>query len=184
MIDLNAIPESRLAMLDNLKLYNGSHDGTGGPDCKHCARELLYEVVTGYHKDATPPGCSVMIGILPTFNDGPWLNDDHRTEVMRPYLKKMLALDPAKDSERIFYLLDHVYRQDMPTICDAFKEHEAAKKLRGLAKVVDNETAMTANGTLGALRALRALGALDRKQIADAWEKNVVDALDLICSIE
>ena len=28
-----------------------------------------------------------------------------------------------------------------------------------------------------------ALGALGKKQIAGAWEKNVTDALDLICSI-
>jgi len=235
MLDLTKIPTERLAMLDNMKLYGGSHGGgTGGPDCKHCARELLYEVVTGNHADEIPPGCSIMIGVLPTFNDGPWLNDDHRTQVMRPYLKKMLALDPAKDAERVFYLLDHVYRADLPTICDLFKEHEAAKKLRGLAKIVDNESAigaidalgalhaigaldalgalraigalrtLRALGALGALRALdalhaigtlgalhaigtfgalRALDALDKKQIAEAWEKNCTDALDLICSI-
>ena len=173
MIDLAAIPAERLAMLDNAKLYNGSHDGgTGGPDCKHCARELLYEVVTGNHADKVPPGCSVMIGVLPTFNDGPWLNDDHRTEVMRPYLKKMLTLDPARDAERVFYLLDHVYRADLPTICDLFKEDEAAKKLRGLAPITNNKSA------------LRALDALGKKQIAEAWAKNCTDALDLICSIE
>jgi hypothetical protein len=61
MLDLTKIPTERLAMLDNMKLYGGSHGGgTGGPDCKHCARELLYEVVTGNHADEIPPGCSTM----------------------------------------------------------------------------------------------------------------------------
>ena len=57
-------------MLDNATLFNGSHGGgTGGPDCEHCARELLFEVVTGTHADSTPPGATLWIDILPSLND-------------------------------------------------------------------------------------------------------------------
>ncbi len=81
MIDLAIIPAERLALLDQATLYDGPHGGGtgGGPDCKHCARELLHEVVTGQHKDATPPGVTVFVDILPHMNDGPWRDDAHRT---------------------------------------------------------------------------------------------------------
>jgi len=86
MPSLDTIPLERLELLDRLTLYNGSHHGgSGGPDCQHCARELLHEVVTGEHADRTPPGVTAFASILPGLNDGPWRDDVHRTEVMRPY---------------------------------------------------------------------------------------------------
>ena len=44
-IDITAIPADRLALLDTAVLYGGAHSGSGGPDCQHCARELLHEAV-------------------------------------------------------------------------------------------------------------------------------------------
>lgn len=117
MIDLSIIPTERLALLDTAMLYSGSHYGTGGSDCKHCARELIHEVVTGRHADATPDGCSVLLSMLPQMNDGPWINDEARTNFFRPYFRKMLALDPAHDERRAYAIIDHVYRKMLPDIC-------------------------------------------------------------------
>ena len=142
---LDTIPAERLALLDTATLYNGSHGGgTGGPDCKHCGRELIHEVVTGIHADATPPGCTVLINILPSLNDGPWFDDAQRTTVMRPYLKKMLALDPAKDEQRIYALIDYVYHKALPDICDALKLDKHATALRDLAPIIDRHSAALA----------------------------------------
>jgi hypothetical protein len=160
MIDLAAIPKERLALLDTATLYSGGHDGTGGPDCQHCARELLHEIVTGVHRDATPPGCSVFLSILPGINDGPWRDDAHRTQVMRPYLRKMLLLDPAKDEQRLFAVIDHVYRKIMPEICDALKLDKHGSALRDLPAVID--VASTRKATKIFVPAIEAARARDR----------------------
>jgi hypothetical protein len=159
-IDLNIIPAARLALLDTATLYPGSHDDAGGgPDCKHCARELLHEIVTGKHKDATPPGCTALMAILPGLNDGPWRDDDHRTEVMRPYLRKMLLLDPAKDEQRTYAILDHVWRKVLPDICDALKLDTHGSALRDLAPIIDRKSALAARAARAALDARDALAA-------------------------
>ena len=175
-LNLDTIPPERLALLDSAQLYQGSHEGRGGPDCKHCARELLHEVVTGVHADATPPGCSVMLSILPPINDGPWRDDAHRTEVIRPYLRKMLLLDPALDEKRTYALIDHVYRNVLPDVCDALKLDKHGSALRALAPIVDHQSA------LAALAALAASATLDAR--AASWERGVRIVLDLICTEE
>src|SRR3990167_8015623 len=146
--DLATIPADRLALLDTATLYHGSHHGGGGPDCKHCARELLMEIVTGRHEDATPPGCTMLMVVLPHLNDGPWRDDAHRTEVMRPYLKKMLLLDPTKDEQRVYAVIDLVYRTTLPDICDALKLDKHGSALRDLAPIVDCQSALAARAAL------------------------------------
>ena len=187
MIDLTQIPRERLALLDTATIYNGSHSG-GGPNCKHCARELVHEVVTGKHADMTPPGCTIMLAILPQLNDGYWRDDAHRTEVMRPYLRKLLLLDPALDEKRVYALTDHVYCKALPDICDAVKLDKHGSALRDLAPIVDHKSALDACAALAALAALDAravLAALDdaRAVRAESWEKGTREVLDLICSI-
>ena len=119
-LDLATIPTERLALLDQATLFHGPHGGgTGGPDCKHCARELLHEVVTGKHADRTPPGLSIIVDMLPGMNDGPWRDDAHRTAVMRPYLTKILVLDPARDTDRVYALLDYICRDALSAFLDA-----------------------------------------------------------------
>ncbi len=202
IIDLTTIPDERLALLDTAILYHGPHGGSGGPDCQHCARELLYEVVTGKHADATPPGCTLLMAILPQMNDGPWRDDAHRTKIMRPYLRKMLLLDPAQDKARVYAMIDHVYRTVMPDICDALKLDKHGSALRDLAPIINSKTALDALAALDALdaraaldalaarAALAALAALDALDAIDAldarsaaWERGVTAVLDRICAI-
>ena len=165
---IDTIPAERLALLDTALLYNGPHGGSGGPGCQHCARELLYEVVTGEHKDATPPGCTEWAGILPGINDGPWRDDAHRTEVMRPYLRKFLppafgGLDPARDEARVYAVLDWCYRDALPAIV----VRDTAKGARAidLARALDLALAQLA------------------RQSPESWEKAVRALLDRICAI-
>jgi hypothetical protein len=159
------IPPERLALLDTLTLYGGAHGGgIGGPDCQHCARELLHEVITGVHADRTPPGVTMFAAILPALNDGPWRDDAHRTAVMRPYLRKFLppalgGLDPAHDERRIYALVDHIYRKMLPALCDALQLDARAAELRALAPIVDRASAKAA-AEIGA-RALDLAVALD-----------------------
>ncbi len=173
---IDAIPAERLALLDTALLYHGSHHGSGGPDCKHCARELLHEVVTGKHRDATPPGVTLFVGVLPGLNDSPyWRDDTHRTVVMRPYLKRFLALDPAHDTERVYALVDHAYRKLLPDLCDALQLPDEAAKLRALAPIVDRETAEKARA-----RDLARARALDlARDRALARDLDLARALDL-----
>ena len=210
-LDLAAIPAERLALLDSATLFNGSHDGGGGPDCRHCARELIHEVVTGTHADATPPGCTELMCLLPPLNDGPWRDDAHRTEVMRPYLRKMLLLDPANDEARFYAVIDHVWRTVVPDICDALELPEHGTALRTLAPIIDRASALAAVDALAAVAALAAvdalaavaaldavaalaavaaraaLDALDalaaRAARAQSWERGVRKVLDLVCAI-
>ena len=178
-IDLAQIPAERLALLDTAMLAHGSHPpGTGGPDCQHCARELIYEVVTGVHADRTPLGATTLIAILPSLNDGPWRDDAHRTEVMRPYLRKMLVLDPAKDEQRIYAVIDHVLRDVMPDICDALKLDKHGSALRDLAPIIDRKSALAALAARDVRAALAALAARSA-----SWERSVRAVLDRICAI-
>lgn len=189
-VSLDTIPAERLALLDTALLYHGSHP-TGGPDCKHCARELLHEVVTGQHRDATPPGVTAFVSILPGLNDASgWRDDAHRTEVMRPYLRRLLALDPAHDEQRIYALADHAYRKVLPELCDASKLPDAAAALRALPPIIDRASAKAA-----LVRALdRALILnLDRLRVlaldpdggqATNWAQAVREVLDLVCGIK
>ena len=171
MLDITTIPVERLALLDTATLYHGPHGGgTGGADCEHCARELLHEVVTGKHRDATPQGLSEWINILPALNDGPWRDDAHRTEVIRPYLKRLLTLDPAQDEVRLWPFLDYVYRSLTPDLLDALGLPDKAAKLRATDPVIDQKSA---------LALARALAPSAR---ADQWEKITRDVLDRICA--
>jgi hypothetical protein len=145
-IDITLIPPERLAMLDTATLFHGSHGGgDGGPDCQHCARELAAEVVTGKHEDRRPAGISLVLDIMPTANDdGRWRDDEHRTAVLRPYLRKILLLDPAKDEARMYLLLDLACRKTMPDICDALKLNTHGSAFRDLAPIVDLKSAKVA----------------------------------------
>ena len=180
-IDLSTIPAERLALLDTAMLYGGSHQG-GGPDCQHCARELVYEVVTGEHADATPPGCTELMCILPRLNDGPWRDDEQRTRVMRPYLRRMLLLDPAHDEQRIYAVIDHVYRSVLPDVCDALKLDKHSSALRDLAPIVDRPSARAARAALDALAALAARAALAALAALDA--RAALDALDALAALD
>lgn len=141
------IPPERLELLDELTLYDGAHGGgTGGPDCPHCARELLHEVVTGEHADRTPPGVTAFAALLPCVSDGPWRDDAHRTAVLRPYLPRFLppafgGLDPANDEKRVYPLLDHAYRKMAPDVLDLLQLKDEAATLRGFEPIVDLKTA-------------------------------------------
>ena len=169
MIDLTSIPQERLALLDTATIYHGSHRG-GGPDCRHCARELLHEVATGLHKDANADGFSQMWAILCPLNDGYWFDDAHRTAVFRPYLPKLLRLDPALDEKRTYALMDYVYRIALPDICAALKLDKHGSELRDLKPIIDLESALAvldtraasaASAALAFLSASAALAALD-----------------------
>lgn len=205
---LDAIPAERLALLDMAMLYHGSHQ-PGGPDCRHCARELLHEVVTGEHADKTPPGVTAFVAILPGLNDAPgWRDDAHRTLTLRPYLKRFLELDPAHDTERVYALVDHAYRKVLPNLCDALQLPDEAAKLRALALIVDAQSVQAAitrartldltldldlTRTLAPTLAIDLTRALDRARAPDralapedrakAWEQAVREVLDLVCGI-
>lgn len=134
------IPEDRLAWLDTLTLYNGAHKGAGGPDCQHGARELLYEVVTGMFADRNPPRATRFASILPSLNNGPWRDDAHRTEVLRPYLRKFLplsfgGLDPANDKVRVYALLDHSCHKTAPQLLELLGLTDEADTLRALGPI-------------------------------------------------
>ena len=172
---LDTIPAERLELLDKAVLFHGPHKGGGGPDCKHCARELLHEVVTGEHADRTPPGVTAFVSILPGINDASgWRDDAHRTEVMRPYLRRMLALDPAQDQRRAYALLDHFYRVVLVDIFEKLDMNEQATALRALAPIIDRASAQAAADL-----------ALDLapEERQKAWETGVRETLDIICAI-
>lgn len=209
MTDLTpTIPAARLALLDTALLYGGSH--RGGPDCRHCARELLHEIVTGEHRDAPPPGCTAWTEILPGLNDGPWRDDVHRTEVLRPYLPRFLpptlgGLDPARDEARVYAVLDWCYRDALPEI---FELPNEAARFRALPEIVDRDTAglaldlaidiglapaLTINLTLTRDRDLDRDLTLTRLVLArlilalapspETWERIVLSLLDRICAV-
>lgn len=185
---IDTIPPERLNLLDTLTLYHGRHDGgTGGPDCQHCARELVHEVVTGRHADATPAGVTAFVSILPSINDSPyWRDDAHRTEVIRPYLRRLLQLDPKNDLQRGYRLCEHLYRIVLAEIFDNLEMNKEASALRSLAPIVDAATAKAAaDRTLAlALALTRTLAlALICEERQKVWEQRVREALDLICSI-
>jgi len=188
MTIIDTIPAERLALLDTATLYHGPHQ-SGGPDCRHCARELLHEVVTGTHADKTPPGVTAFVDILPGFNDAPgWRDDAHRTAVMRPYLKRFLALDPAPhDRKRVYALVDHAYRQVLPALCDTLNLPDEAAKLRALdldpALDLDLDPALDRALDLARARALALAFARDPQDWAGAWEQAVREVLDMICSV-
>jgi hypothetical protein len=177
------IPAERLLLLDTALLFHGPHKG-GGPDCMHCALELLHEIVTGKHCDVTPPGVTRWAAILPKLNDGPWRDDQHRTEVMRPYLKKFLppefgGLDPANDVARIYPVLDYACRDVLPKLLDqGFKTKDMPlniRTLRALAPIIDEATAFAASAALSDLA--RTITALARTIIN--FDLSLVRALRL-----
>ena len=189
MIDLSTIPAERLALLDTAIIYKGPHSPKG-QNCKHCARELLHEVVTGQHADANPPGCTVLMEILPRLNDGSWRDDAHRTEVMRPYLRKMLSLDPIKDEQRIYAVIDHVYRSVLPDVCDALKLDKHGSTLRDLDPIMDHTSARDARDARDAIDARAALDALDGRAARAALDalaaiaaRDAIDARAAIAAI-
>jgi len=143
MINLTSIPAERLKMLDTATLYAGSHP-QGDPDCQHCARELLHEVVTGVHEDAAPPGATAMISMLPTLNDGPWRDDEHRTQVLRPYLRHLLVLDPANDLARAYAAADYAVRVIAAEVLECAGLQNDASEIRNLPEIVDRITANAA----------------------------------------
>lgn len=174
-IDLTSIPEARLLLLDTATLFSGSHWGNpGDPDCKHNALELVHEVVTGRCGDRAPPGCTALMGILPRMNEGPWRDDGHRTDVLRPYLRKMLALDRAKDGQRLWAVIDHVYRKIVPDVCDALELEGYGSALRNLSPIVDRDSARAAVAIRDARDVLNAI------PIPDVAARAVIDALDAI----
>lgn len=171
-------------LLDTAMLYGGSHVPSL-QNCRHCARELLHEVATGVHKDATPAGCTVLMSILPELNDGPWRDDAHRTAALRPYLRRLLALDPAGDARRIWAAMDHMCRRLLPDIFDALGLGAAARDLRDLEPITDTQSfdrAIRAANT-GAIQ-VRAFDTIDSVRSAGAFAviralraRNLVGAL-------
>jgi hypothetical protein len=142
MIDITAIPAERLALLDTAALFHGSHPASiRTSDCQHCARELLHEVVTGHHLDANLDDGSAWIGILPTLNDGSWRDDAHRTTVIRPYLRRLLELDPRQDQARLWPFVDYFYRSLVPELLERLKYPDEAAKLRASEGVIDQKSA-------------------------------------------
>jgi hypothetical protein len=144
MIDLSTIPPQRLALLDTATLHRGEHPPTRGPGCQHCALELLHEVATGRHAAAIPKGASGMLALFPWVNDGPWLDAAHRTAVLRPYLRHMLALDPASDGRRAYAVADYAVRAILPPLFERLGLAEHAAALRALAPIVDDANAAAA----------------------------------------
>lgn len=176
-MNLDLIPPTRLALLDTAILFHGSHRPIPGePDCQHCARELAYEIATGTHADKTPPGCTMLFAILPNLNDGYWHNDEHRTQTLRPYLRKMLSLNPTLDAQRIYAVIDYVYRKVTPDICDALKLASFGPALRNLAPIVDKQSTLAALDTLTALAALNTLTALA--------SLDTLDTLDTLATLD
>ena len=204
MLDLTQIPANRLAMLDTAELFRGPHGG-GGPDCRHCARELAYEIVTGRHADANPPDCTEMFSMLPNLNDGPWSSDALRTEVLRPYLRPMLMLDPARDRTRAFAVADYAVRVIAPAVLDRAGLTDWSAKLRELAPLVAVSAPGAARAAADAARAAAdaayatadAADAAAKRSAASAaisaaraavaraadWEIHVRGLLDRVCAI-
>jgi hypothetical protein len=144
------------------------------------ARELVYEVATGSHKNNGPllPGASMMLDILVPLNDGPWRDNEHRTEVIRPYLRKMLALDPSRDADRARAVANHavqVIAEETPNI-DVFRNANKAAHYASLAPVAD--CAAIAAGYAGRAALAAAVAASDKTA---AIESCTIALLDLIC---
>lgn len=163
---MKTIPADRLAWLSTRTLYKGKHRGAGGPDCRHCALELLHAVIAGEIADAVPPGVTRFASILPFLNDGgwrdgDWLDDAHRTAVLRPYLPKFLppalgGLDPAHDKCRVYRLIEQACREMAPAMLGLLGIEDEAIGLRALATIVDSTTGREAATECGhALRRAR-----------------------------
>src|SRR5690606_7665302 len=98
-----------------------------------CARELACWVMTGEAIDETPDGASALLAALPPLNDGLWHSDEHRTNVIRPYLPLLLTLDPADDERKAYALVDYAVRVCAAEALDTAGLPYWAAKLRALA---------------------------------------------------
>lgn len=133
------IPAERLALLDSAILTAGSHQYFEGT----CARELIHLVVTGEKQDKTPECLTRTLAVLPRLNDGPWRDDAHRTEVLLPYLRRLLQCprDTEADFSRSYVMVDYVIRIITPQILDMREHPDVADRFRAMPPIVDASTA-------------------------------------------
>lgn len=92
----STIPADRLAMLDTVTLYSGSHPSTGDSACKHCARKPDIDECQPWPADeGDPPWYANCYAMTPT-EHCVGANGDTRVEAIRAWNAEVRAVTSNK----------------------------------------------------------------------------------------
>jgi hypothetical protein len=81
--------------------------------------------------------------IIQILNEGRWRDDEHRTETLRPFLRRLEAqrADPDRDQRISYALADYAVRVCAAEALESVGMSARADALRELAPIVDRATA-------------------------------------------
>lgn len=139
-----------LQEMPSFKLVSGVGNYDDGKACVMSAAVACYRLSRGKPMgeatDQMECCCRVIRSFLIRLNDSSlWRNDDHRTEVLMPFVSRLAGTkNPDLTQQRLYILADWAIRTIAADAMDIAKLPEQAAKLRSLSEVCDIPTANSA----------------------------------------